>query len=118
MPKLVYTANHVVVSEYPLEEGELSIGRAADCQIQVDDGTVSSVHTKICIKPSEYFEDQLEIFAEDQGSTNGTYVNGKRVKRHLLKHGETVRIGTHEFRLIDEHGLAAEQTRILLEDEE
>ena len=96
---------------------ELTIGRSPDCKIQLDDGTVSSHHTTISVKPSDYFENQLEIFADDQGSTNGTYVNGKRVKRHLLKHGETVRIGTHEFRLIDEQGLAAEQTRILLEDE-
>ena len=118
MPKLVYTADHVVIREYPLEEGELVIGRGADCQIQLDDGAVSSRHTAISIKPSAYFENQLEIFAEDQGSTNGTYINGRRVQRHLLKHGETVKIGTHEFRLIDEHGLAAEETRILLEDED
>ena len=115
MPKLTHSRDGRFLGEFDLQEGALSIGRAPDCDITLDDETVSGRHALITVRPSAYLEGLLDVLIEDQGSSNGTVVNGKRLsKRHMLKHDETVHIGAHAFTLIDEVTRSMETTTIIL----
>jgi len=115
MPKLVHTRDGRFVAEHDLQPGTLDIGRAADCDLALDDDTVSGHHARITVRDSAYMEGLLDVLVEDLGSSNGTYVNDKRLgKRHMLKHDEAVRIGSHTFTLIDEATRALETTTIIL----
>lgn len=118
MTKLIHSQAGRIIGEYQLEQGVLSIGRAIDSDICVDDITVSSRHALIEVVPSAYLEGLNETYIVDQKSTNGTVIDGKKVKRHLFKNGEVAKIGQHEFRLVDEEALGFEQTRIFIPDDD
>lgn len=75
-----------------LRNGSLCIGRAHDNDLAIDVPTVSAHHARI-------YTYLLASYIEDLNSTNGTYVNGKRVKRHVLKPGDVIRLGTYELTL-------------------
>ena len=71
---------------YALAE-EQTVGRAAGCQISLDDTYVSQLHARIFSKDGQWF-------VEDLGSTNGTYLNTKRVTSPLaVKRGDQIKIG-------------------------
>lgn len=116
MPKLVKIVNSIVVREYPLDGKEIAIGRAANNPIQLDDSTVSSVHARVQILPSVYLEGFNDVWLEDRNSTNGTLINGRRITRERLKHGDIVGIGAHKLEFIDENNLGTETTRLLLNE--
>jgi pSer/pThr/pTyr-binding forkhead associated (FHA) protein len=117
MPKLVHTHDGKFVKNYDLAEGDLLIGRHPDSDIWVEDTTVSGKHALITVRPSAYMEGLLDVHIEDLDSTNGTIINGKRVKRHLMKHGEVAHIGEHEFALVDEATRAFETTTVILPED-
>jgi phage shock protein A len=71
----------------------VTIGRAADNDIQVEARFVSRYHAAVMAGPSQ-------TVIEDLGSTNGLLVNGRRVSRHLLRDGDVVRIGKSRFRFM------------------
>lgn len=79
----------------PLALGSYVIGRGADCEFSFpDDGSMSRRHARLLVK-----ESGVEI--EDLGSTNGTFVAGRWLTGPVrLSHGEVVRIGTHELRVL------------------
>jgi pSer/pThr/pTyr-binding forkhead associated (FHA) protein len=104
MAKLVHSRDGTFINEYSLKEGELNIGRRPDCDIILDDTTVSGYHAKIIVKPNQYMDGLLDV-------------HGRTVRRHLLKHDEVVRIGLHDLTLVDEHTRAFEETDILLPDQ-
>jgi pSer/pThr/pTyr-binding forkhead associated (FHA) protein len=118
MPKLVHTIEGAMFREHALEEGALRIGRNLDNDIQLDDSAVSGHHAQIIVKPSQYLEGLSDVWAKDLNSTNGTMVNGQRIKQSLLKHEDVVKIGTHQFKFVDEEAVAAQRTRVLLDPEE
>jgi pSer/pThr/pTyr-binding forkhead associated (FHA) protein len=43
-----------------------------------------------------------DSFLEDLNSTNGTYVNGKLIKKHALQHGDVVTVGHHQLRFVED----------------
>ncbi len=116
MPKLVKIVNGVIVREYPLNDKEVTIGRAPGNPIQLDDATVSSLHARVEILPSAYLEGFSDVWLEDKNSTNGTLINGRRITRVRLKHGDVVGIGSHKLEFVDENNLGTETTRLLLTD--
>jgi pSer/pThr/pTyr-binding forkhead associated (FHA) protein len=116
MPKLVHTRDGQFLEDISLQEGSVLIGRRPDCDIRLDDETVSGHHAVVTVAPSAYMEGLLDVHVEDQGSTNGTTVNGKSIKRHMLKHGEVVKIGSHEFAMVDEATRGFETTTVILPD--
>jgi hypothetical protein len=76
---------------FDLAEGA-TMGRADGADIPIDDPFASSVHARIF--PRDEF-----MYIEDMGSTNGTYLNGRRLRSaERLKVGDTVRIGETEYR--------------------
>jgi pSer/pThr/pTyr-binding forkhead associated (FHA) protein len=71
---------------YDLAE-ELTVGRAAGCQITLDDTYASQLHARIFRKDSQ-------LFVEDLGSTNGTYLNRKKVTAPVaLRKGDRLQVG-------------------------
>ena len=99
MAKLVLSLNGVVQGEYELNKERVTIGRKPDNDIPIDNLAVSGKHALII----SILDDS---FLEDLGSTNGSYVNGKLVKKHALKNGDVVSIGKHELKYINEHATA------------
>jgi pSer/pThr/pTyr-binding forkhead associated (FHA) protein len=114
MLKLIHSREGTLLHEYPLEAGTYMIGRRPDCDVHIDDTTVSGYHAQITVTPSEFMDGAFEVYIEDKGSTNGTLVNGRPIKRHLMKHDEVARIGLHEIKLIDKHTRSFEETEVIL----
>lgn len=72
---------------FPLGD-ELTVGRAAGCQVTLDDTYVSQLHARI-------FRRDGELFVEDLGSTNGTYLNRNKVGGPMpLKPGDHLQVGS------------------------
>lgn len=66
---------------------ELTLGRAAGCSIVLDEQYVSQVHTRIFVRDGS-------VFAEDLGSTNGTWVNGSRAVGQMpARLGDRIQVG-------------------------
>ena len=99
MAKLVLSMNGVVQGEYELNKERLTVGRKPDNDIQIDNLAVSGKHAMIIT----ILDDS---FLEDLGSTNGTYVNSKLIKKHALKDGDVIAIGKHELKYVNEHATA------------
>jgi pSer/pThr/pTyr-binding forkhead associated (FHA) protein len=79
---------------FPLED-QLTIGRRPDNDIYLTDPQVSRQHALVSLS-------NQQVFAEDLGSHNGTLVNGRRIKKTVLSHGDTLQIGNVTFRFIQE----------------
>jgi pSer/pThr/pTyr-binding forkhead associated (FHA) protein len=94
MAKLALSLNGVVQGEYQLDKERLSIGRKADNDIPIDNLAVSGKHALVIT----ILDDS---FLEDLGSTNGSYVNGKLIKKHALKDGDVIAIGKHEMKYVN-----------------
>jgi predicted component of type VI protein secretion system len=74
---------------FPLTMDELSIGRDVSNDIVINDAEISRKHARLVLGSAGYT-------LEDQGSTNGTYVNEQRlVGPHVMRSGETIRFGEH-----------------------
>ena len=75
-------------------QNRISIGRKEDNTLVLSDEYVSSHHVRIYIKNTDYF-------LEDMNSTNGTKLNLKKlVGKSIIKKGDTIKIGTSEFKVI------------------
>jgi len=72
--------------EYLLIHGRITIGRLATSHVNLNDPNVSRSHASIAYERGKYR-------LADLGSTNGTFVNGKSVKKHLLKDKDMIKIG-------------------------
>src|SRR3989338_763750 len=99
MAKLVLSLNGVMQGEYPLDKERITVGRKPDNDIPIDNLAVSGKHALIIT----ILDDS---FLEDLGSTNGSYVNGKLIKKHALKDGDVIAIGKHELKYVNEHATA------------
>lgn len=78
----------------PLPIGKFMIGREEDCQLRPNSDLVSRHH---CV----FNVDEYGVRLRDLGSTNGTLVNGERIRAvHVLKHGDHVSVGRLEFRVV------------------
>ncbi len=90
MPKLAIALENSKPT-HELTEERITIGRAPDNLIQIDDPSVSSRHAQLTLVSDRY---QLK----DLGSTNGTRVNGESVTEVFLRVGDRVRFGKVEAR--------------------
>ena len=93
MPKLILSMDGLVLKEIELDRERISIGRKPDNDIQIDNLAISGHHAVItCILN--------DAFLEDQNSTNGTYVNGQPVKKHVLHHNDVVELGKYRIKYL------------------
>ena len=88
MPRLILTFNKRVIKEYPFPNDSITIGRDENNGIIIDNLAVSSYHAKIDKVGPGYILTDLQ-------STNGTFVNDKKVVTHKLSHGDNIIIGKH-----------------------
>src|SRR2546423_966727 len=88
MAKLYLKFDAAVLKEISLSQGTVTIGRLPDNLLQVDNPAVSGHHAKI------YWETDHYVL-EDNNSTNGTYVNNRRVSKAVLQDGDQVLVGKH-----------------------
>jgi len=80
--------------EYPLaESGELVIGRSVELDLVLIEDMVSRKHARLTLAPAG-------ITIADLGSTNGTFVNGEKVRKAQLKEGDRILIGTSILKLV------------------
>ena len=94
MARLVLSLDEQVLAEYNMSRERYTVGRLPDNDIRIDNPAVSGHHALI-------INILNDSFLEDLNSTNGTYVNGKLVKKHALQHGDMITIGHHALRFVD-----------------
>lgn len=95
MAKISVIENSVPVNSISLTAGTVSIGRANDNDVRIKDSTISSHHAKIVTFYNA-------SYIEDLGSTNGTFVNGKQVKKQTLKPGDIISLGALSLKVENE----------------
>ncbi len=88
--KLITTSSTGEATEFELTNETTTIGRKPGNDIQIDNLSVSGRHAQVIT----ILEDS---FLEDLGSTNGTYVNGKLVKKHALEDGDNITLGKYQI---------------------
>ncbi len=81
--------------ERELKSGRLVIGRTSDNDLQIDSKFISRHHCQIVTQ-------QDSCVIEDLNSTNGIFIQSRRVRRHNLNDGDVVQVGQHEIMYIDE----------------
>jgi predicted component of type VI protein secretion system len=101
MARLILSLDGQVMAEYNMNKERYTIGRLPDNDIRIDNPAVSGHHSLI-------INILNDSFLEDLNSTNGTYVNGKLIKKHALQDGDVVTVGHHQLRFIDAQGGSAE----------
>jgi general secretion pathway protein A len=93
--RILLASEGKTVVERELKPGRLVIGRTADNDLQIDSKFISRHHCQIVTQSDS-------CLIEDLNSTNGIYVQSKRVRRHNLNDGDVVQVGQHEIMYIDE----------------
>lgn len=116
MARLVLMHEGVGIRSFPVEKEETSIGRHADSDIRLDDQAVSSRHARLVLTADPYLEGHSTVVLEDLDSTNGTQLNGGKVRKAPLRHGDQIRIGRYEFSFVQDDGHSLDRTTILLAD--
>lgn len=107
MPKMIVSIDGVVIKEVQLTKDRTTLGRRPYNDIVIDNLAVSGEHAVLQLTGNE-------VFLEDLNSTNGTYVNGKAVKKQLLQNNDTVEIGKYKIKFINEApGATFEKTMIM-----
>ncbi len=94
MARLILSLNGQTMAEYNMSKERYTIGRLPDNDVRIDNPTVSGHHSLI-------INILNDSFLEDLNSTNGTYVNGKLIKKHALQNGDVVTVGRHQLRYVD-----------------
>ena len=90
---LIYPGGPELGKRFELRDGECTIGRGADCDIQVDRDSVSRRHAKVTRQGAGWS-------VEDLGSTNGSYVNDNQVTQYGLRDGDLLKIGNAIFKFL------------------
>ena len=107
MPKMIVSIDGVVIKEVQLTKDRTTLGRRPYNDIVIDNLAVSGEHAVLQMTGNE-------VYLEDLNSTNGTYVNGKAVKKQLLQNSDTVEIGKYKIKYVNEvAGPTFEKTMIL-----
>jgi pSer/pThr/pTyr-binding forkhead associated (FHA) protein len=94
MARLMLSLDGAVLAEYNMNKERYTIGRLPDNDIRIDNPAVSGHHSLI-------INILNDSFLEDLNSTNGTYVNGKLIKKHAMQNGDVITVGHHQLRFVD-----------------
>lgn len=115
MAKLILSMDGLTLKEVPLNKERMTIGRKPHNDIQIDNLAISGEHAVLVTILND-------AFLEDLNSTNGTFVNGRSVKKHFLQNNDVIELGKYRLKFIAEaaQGTAAggdfEKTMILRPD--
>src|SRR4249920_1982589 len=95
MARLMLSLDGQILAEYNMNKERYTIGRLPDNDIRIDNPAVSGHHSLI-------INILNDSFLEDLNSTNGTYVNGKLIKKHAMQHGDVITVGHHQLRFVED----------------
>ena len=111
-PKLLALSGPLRSKAFDLNEEVLSVGREAGASILIDHKSVSRRH---CVFRSEGMTYRIS----DEGSRNGTFVNGERVEERVLCHGDRIMVGNSSFMFLTrDEDFASLLSDVRLTDEE
>jgi len=106
MGKLVVSLDGVVIKEIQITKDKTTLGRRPYNDIVIDNLAVSGEHAVLQMAGND-------VFIEDLNSTNGTYINGKAIKKQLLQHNDTVEVGKYKIKYLLEDSSDHEKTMIM-----
>jgi len=106
MGKLVVSLDGVVIKEVQITKDKTTLGRRPYNDIVIDNLAVSGEHAVLQMVGAD-------VFIEDLNSTNGTYINGKAIKKQLLTHNDTVEIGKYKIKYLVDESSEYEKTMIM-----
>jgi pSer/pThr/pTyr-binding forkhead associated (FHA) protein len=116
MAFLAQLIDDVVVSRFELDTAEITVGRHPDNTIYIDDIAVSGQHAMISVEKNKYLNGAVDMYLEDKGSTNGSFINGRPVKgRQRIANNDVLRFAWNEFKLIDTSENSMESTAHILQ---
>jgi pSer/pThr/pTyr-binding forkhead associated (FHA) protein len=95
MARLILSLDGQTLAEYNMTKERYTVGRLPDNDIRIDNAAVSGHHSLI-------INILNDSFLEDLNSTNGTYVNGKLIKKHALQHDDVITVGHHQLRYVED----------------
>jgi pSer/pThr/pTyr-binding forkhead associated (FHA) protein len=104
MLRIILKFNSTVLKEFKIDQDEIIIGRDSGNDIQIDNVAVSREHARIIRGPNYYF-------IEDLNSTNGTFVNGKKINKKFLQKVDEISIGKHSLQIVLEDPAAIMKER-------
>ena len=91
---LVSYTNNPLGEDYKLYEGRNTIGRGSDCNLMINDGSISGHHATIVFRANKFS-------LKDEQSSNGSFVNGEDIELEAtyIKDGDSIRLGNVEFKI-------------------
>lgn len=110
MDKLILNFKESTLKEYPMDKDVFTIGRKPENDIQIDNPVVSGKHARV-------FKEGRKVIVEDLGSTNGTFVNKKKISKTELKHKDIVFIGKHTIVFLSDDPVAQLEASAAEEDD-
>jgi pSer/pThr/pTyr-binding forkhead associated (FHA) protein len=99
MGKLVLKFDEQVLKEVPMGTAPVTIGRAPDNDICIDNLAISNYHARV-------YTDAGQLMVEDLKSMNGTFLNNSRVTRERLHSGDSILVGKHVILVDEKHDVA------------
>ena len=95
MPKVIISMEGIVIKEVPLSKERTSLGRRPYNDIVIDNLAISGEHAVLLLAGHD-------VYIEDLNSTNGTFVNGKSIKRQALYNDDVIEIGKYRIQYVSE----------------
>ncbi len=99
MPRLIMKFENRVLKEVPVGTRPVTMGRAPDNDLHIDNLAVSNYHARVYVEAGS-------LVVEDLDSLNGTFLNDLRIERAMIKDGDSLLIGKHHIILDQEHDAA------------
>jgi hypothetical protein len=95
MPKMIISIDGVVIKEVQLTRDKTTLGRRPYNDIVIDNLAISGEHAVLQLSGGE-------VYMEDLNSTNGTYVNGKAIKKQMLQNGDVIEVGKYMINFVSD----------------
>jgi pSer/pThr/pTyr-binding forkhead associated (FHA) protein len=93
MPKMIVSIDGVVIKEVTLAKDRTTLGRRPYNDVVIDNLAISGEHAVLHMIGGD-------VYLEDLNSTNGTYVNGRAIKKQALEHNDVVEVGKYKIRYL------------------
>jgi len=101
MATLIQLKEGVAGIRLRIDKPQFRLGRSTDNEVSIDDELVSKTHAIIEVMENKEAS-VFDYYIQDQESTNGTFVNDKKISLYKLSNGDVVRIGMSNFRFLDD----------------
>lgn len=111
MPKMIISIDGVVIKEVQLTRDKTTLGRRPYNDIVIDNLAISGEHAVLQLNGGE-------VYLEDLNSTNGTYVNGKAIKKQMLQNGDVIEIGKYLVNFVSDPVAPVSASANLADDSE